>query len=223
MRVLLLVALWALLLAAGVIVGIVLPRRRSKTLQQKAGALGFTYSSVAKPFAGTRVDALTILEDGPATEVENVLDRVGGKFRMLIFDEYVASDVSCVATTFAAFRAPDTELPIFQIGARNILERMEEALGKRTLKIDCNSEFAAHFFVQCDDETSTRNFLHAGKLPTLCEHGRHFHIESSPDWLLIYRPGVTVGIDGVAKFVAETSVVAEVLLTDTPMPLPASA
>jgi hypothetical protein len=218
MQVLLLVGLWALLLAAGVVVGIVLPRRRSKTLERKASALGFTYRPVAKPFVETSVDTLTILEDGPGTEVENVLERADGKFPMLVFDEYVASDVAAVATTFAAFRATGQQLPVFQIGERNILERMEEALGKKTLKIDCDSEFAAHFFVQCHDEQATRQFLAAGKLPTLCEHARHFHIEASPDWLLIYRPGVTVKFDGVARFVSETSVVAEALLSSNPMP-----
>jgi hypothetical protein len=218
MRVLLLLGLWALLLAAGVIVGVILPRRRSTTLQRKAALLGFTYSTVAKPFVATRVEALTILEDGPSTEVENVLERDDGRFRTLIFDEYVASDVAAVATTFAAFRAVTGELPVFKIGERNIMERMEEALGKKTLKIDCNSDFAAHFFVQCDDETRTRHFLDAGKLPILCEHARHFHIESSEDWLLIYRPGVTVGIEGVTKFAAETTTVAEALLLVNPLP-----
>jgi hypothetical protein len=218
MRVLLIVGLWALLLAAGVVVGIVLPRRRSRIFERKASALGFTYNSVAKPFLGTSVDTLTVLEDGPSTEVENVLERVDGKLPMLIFDEYLASDVAAVATTFAAFRATSGQLPVFQIGERNILERMEEALGKKTLKIDCDSEFAAHFFVQCQDEHATRQFLHAGKLPTLCEHARHFHIESSPDWLLIYHPGVTVKIDGVPRFVSETTVVAQALLSSNPMP-----
>ena len=36
-----------------------------------------------------------------------------------------------VATTFAAFRSGQRELPVFHIGERNILERMEEALGKK--------------------------------------------------------------------------------------------
>ena len=223
MQVLLLLGLWALLIAAGVTVGVVLPRRRAKTLHDKAAALGFTYHSVAKPFLGTCVDALTILEDGASTEVENVLERTGGKLRTLIFDEYIASDTAAVATTFAAFRTPKGNLPCFQIGERNLLERMEEALGKRTVKIDCNPEFSVHFFVQCDDEATTRTFLDAGKLAVLCEHARHFHIESSPDWLLVYRPDVTVGIDGVEQFAKEATVLAEALLVARPMPLPASA
>jgi hypothetical protein len=164
------------------------------------------------------VDSLTILEDGPSTEVENVLERADGNLRTLIFDEYVASDVAAVATTFAAFRVPAGELPVFRIGSRNILERMEEALGKKVLKIDCNADFAAHFFVECQDERQTRSFLSAGKLPALCEHARHFHIESSPDWLLVYRPGVKVGIEGVATFAREATVVAEALLSANPLP-----
>jgi hypothetical protein len=223
MQVLLLLTLWALLIAAGVTVGVVLPRRRARTLHDKAAALGFTYHQLAKPFLGTRVDALTILEDGASTEVENALERADGKLRTLIFDEYIASDTAAVATTFAAFLAPKGNLPCFQIGERSLLERMEEALGKKTVKIDCDSQFSAHFFVQCDDEATTRTFLHAGKLAVLCEHARHFHIESSPDWLLIYRPDVTVGIDGVEAFAQEATLVAEALLTANPMPLPASA
>lgn len=213
----------SLLVAAGILVGIVLPKRRSRVLQQKAAALGFRFSKLEKPFAGTRVETLTILEDGPDTEVENVLSRPDGHMPVVIFDEYVASDTSAVATTFAAFRSARRELPVFHIGERTILERMEEALGKKVLKIDCSSEFAAHFFVQCADEKQTHSFLGGAKLATLCEHARHFYIDASPDWLLIYRPGATVSIEGVAKFVAETSVVAEALLATDPLPLPASA
>jgi hypothetical protein len=223
MQVLPLVGLWALLIAAGILVGIVLPKRRSRVLQQKAAALGFRFSKLERPFVATRVETLTILEDGPDTEVENVLLRADGHMPVVIFDEYVASDTSAVATTFAAFRSVHRELPVFHIGERTILERMEEALGKKVLKMDCSADFAAHFFVQCADENQTRSFLGAAKLATLCEHAHHFYIEASPDWLLIYRPGATVSIDGVAKFVAETSVVAEALLASEPMPLPASA
>jgi len=177
---------------------------------------------VAKPFLGTRVDTLTILEDGASTEVENVLECDNSRFRTIIFDEYIASDTAGVATTFAAFRAQNFELPVFHIGSRHFLERMEEALGKRTLKMDCDASFSAHFFVQCEDETVTRNFLREGKLPVLCEHAKHFQIETSPDWLLVYRPDVTVAIDDVAEFVREATVIAEALLAK-PLPLPASA
>ena len=53
MEVLLLVAL---LIAAGILIGIVLPKRRSQTMKRQASALGFAYSATGKPFAGTRVD-----------------------------------------------------------------------------------------------------------------------------------------------------------------------
>jgi hypothetical protein len=223
MRVLLLVALWALLLAAGVIIGIILPRRRSKILHQKASALGFAFSASGRPFSGTRVETLTVLEDGSATEVENVLERVEDEIRTVIFDEQIATDVAAHATTFAAFRAPNVELPVFHIGERNIFERVEEACGKKVLKLDCNPKFTQHFFVQCEDEARTRGFLSAAKLCTLCDHARHFYIEASEDWLLVYKPGVTVSIDGVGKFVDETRVIAQALLSPSPMPLPASA
>jgi hypothetical protein len=222
MQEVLLMGLWVLLIAAAVTVGVLLPRRRSRTLQHKASALGFTYHATSQPFRGTRADELTILEDGAFTEVENVLERTDDKFQMFIFDEQVASDTAAVPTTFAAFRA-GVDLPIFQIGERNLLERMEEALGKKVLKVDCDANFAAHFFVQCADEDRTRTFLATRNLAAVCQHAKHFHVESSPDWLLIYRPDVTVGIDGVAKFAAEATAVAEALLTSRPMPLPASA
>jgi hypothetical protein len=223
MQVLSLIALWVVLVAAALIVGVVFPRRRARRLHDKAGALGFTYHAVARPFLGTRVDSLTILEDGASTEVENALERTGAKLTTIVFDEYLASDTAAVATTFAAFRAPGGNVPVFQIGERNILERMEEALGKKTLKLECDQHFTAHFYVQCEDEVTTREFLYARKLSVLCEHAKHFHVESSPDWLLIYRPGLTVGFDAVPAFVDEATLVAEALLASSPIPLPASA
>ena len=70
---------------------------------------------------------------------------------------------------------------------------------------------------------SRRDFLGAAKLATLCDHARHFYIEASQDWLLVYRPGVTVGMEDVSKFIEETRVIAQALLAGSPMPLPASA
>src|SRR5690348_3597423 len=111
MQVLLLVAVWGGLVAAALIVGVVFPRRRARALHDKAGALGFTYHAVARPFMATRVDSLTILEDGPSTVVDNALERRGAKLTTIVFDEYLASDTAAVATTFAAFRAPGGDLP----------------------------------------------------------------------------------------------------------------
>lgn len=222
MNVLGVAAIWAGLLAAGILAGVALPRRRTRHLQREARRLDLQFAPTAKPFRGTRVDSLSLLDDGENTEVENVLESTDQNSPALIFDLGQAEDYAYVVTTCAAFRSPG-ELPAFHIGSRDVLERLEEALGKKTLKIDCDASFAAHFFVQCDDERATRHFLSMRNLGPLCAHPGHCHIQTSPDWLLVYRPGAKVACEQIGTFFDEAKEIAQALLNGEPRNLPLSA
>jgi hypothetical protein len=223
MNVLGVAAIWAVLLAAGILAGVALPRRRTRHLQREARRLDLQFAPTAKPFRGTRVESLALLDDGAETEVENLLQSSDPTSSILVFDLGQAEDYSYLVTTYAAFRSPIGDLPPFHIGSRDVLERLEEAFGKKTLKIDCDADFSSHFYVQCDDERETRHFLSMRDLRPLCAHPGHCHIQTSPDWLLVYRPGVKVAAAHVDAFIAEANEIAQALLNGQPRNLPLSA
>lgn len=213
------VASFIVIALAGLLLGFVLPARRSKKLEQVARELNFTFSPRAQPFEGTDVRGLSILEDGPSTDVENLLERTIGRCRFLICDinSSPQSEITTLITTIAAFRMPEAHLPVFQVGEKNAIERVveqiEHAFGKKLDEFDEDHEFTRNFFVHCAAKGEVRNFLTPAKLTYLREHAAHFHVEGSPDWLWIYRPGVKADADNLKEFSEITSAIASVLLS----------
>lgn len=214
------VASFVVIAVAWLLLGFVLPARRSKRLEQMARELNFTFSARAKPFGNTDVRGLAILEDGPSTVVDNLLERAIGHCRFLICDINALppeGETTTLVTTVAAFQMPEVHLPVFQIGEKNTIERVveqiEHAFGKKLDEFDDDHEFARNFFVHCAAKGEVRSFLTPAKLTYLREHAAHFHMEGSPDWLLIYRPGVKVETDNLKEFSEITSAIASVLLS----------
>ncbi len=212
------VASFIVIALAGLLLGFALPARRSRKLEQVARELNFMFSARAQPFENTDVRGLSILEDGPSTDVENLLERTIGRCRFLICDinSSPQGEITTLITTIAAFRMPEAHLPVFQVGEKNamerVVERIEHAFGKKLDEFE-DHEFTRNFFVHCAAKGEVRNFLTPAKLTYLREHAAHFHVEGSPDWLLIYRPGVKVDTDNLKEFSEITSAIASVLLS----------
>jgi hypothetical protein len=203
-----------------VFLGFALPARRSKRLEYIARELNFTFSARAKPFENTDIRGLAILEDGSATVVDNLLERTLGHCRFLICDINalpLEGETATLVTTVAAFQMPEMHLPVFQIEEKNTIERVveqiEHAFGKKLDEFDDDHEFARNFFVHCPAKGEVRTFLTPAKLTYLRAHTAHFHVECSPDWLFIYRPGAKVETEHLKEFSGITSAMASVLLS----------
>jgi hypothetical protein len=207
--------------------GFLLPLRRSRKLERKAREMGVAFVELAKPFEGTNVQGLSVLEDGSATFVDNLLERNIGDCRCLIFDVPLVDDSANLVTTMAAFRLPYLHLPIFQVGGKNAIERMveraEQAMGKKVIEFGADREFAKHFSIRCSDQGEVRAFLTPAKVAFLRDHAAHYRVESSPDWLFIYRPGVKVETTHLQEFADVTSAIASAMLSVQATPFPATA
>ncbi len=227
MGVLVFIASFALALLAILIYGLLLPLRRSQRLEHKARAMGLTFIERARPFEGTDVRGFSMLEDGPATCVDNLLERAVDDCRFLIFDVPLVDDSANLVTTIAAFRIPSLHLPVFQVRGKNAIERIVEragqAAGKKLIEFSPDHEFAKHFFVRCSDPGEVRSFLTPAKIAFLRDHVAHFRVESSRDWLFIYRPGVRVEAENLQHFAEVAHGIAEALLSMQATPLPATA
>jgi hypothetical protein len=214
-----LIGLVAIALAV-LLLGFVMPARRSRELENVAHELSFKFYARATPFEGTDVLGLAILQDGPSTVVKDLLERSNGQFRLLIFDVDslpLESTNAPLTTTVAAFQAQEAHLPVFQLGERNMLERaaehVERVLGKKMSRSDDVPEFAGDFFVYSPAKGEVRSFLTPAKLSYLRDHAPHLYFESSQTWLLMYRFGVTVETGKLKEFSEIASTLASVLLS----------
>ncbi len=80
-----------------------------------------------------------------------------------------------------------------------------------------------HFFVRYSDQGEVRAFFTPAKVAFLRDHAAHYRVESSPDWLFIYRPGVKVETAHLQEFVDVTSAIASAMLSVQATPFPATA
>lgn len=212
-----LISVICLVLILGTVVGVILPRRRSRILEWRARQMGLSFQSTARPFEGTDVHGLAILDDGPAAIVENLLTRTLPPPSVSVFDLTFATESVVAVTTIAAFRSA-AKLPVFQIGSKSVLERVEEALGKKCVHFDTDQEFSRNFYVHCSNDTEAQSFFTADRLCGLRQYAKRFHIESSPDWVLIYQPGRKVSPEHIAEFVENASAIASALLPTQLLP-----
>lgn len=207
--------------------GFLLPRRRSRNLERKAREMGFIFAGTAKPFMGTDVSGFSPLADGSETVVYNLLECRKDNCRFLIFDVPIMDDSARLVTTMAAFQLRGIRLPVFQVGAKNAVEKMVEragsSLGKRVVEFSPDEKFATRFFVHCLNQGETRAFLSPEKITYLREHAGHYHVDSSPEWLFIYCPSRKVEIHDLQHFAEVTSAIASALLSQPTLPFPAAA
>jgi hypothetical protein len=215
---------WVLLAAFITLVSIILTRRRAMSWRSIARRAGFEYCASATPFEGTDIGGLTVLEGDSSCVVTNLLQGMVRGCYTFLFDLSICNPSSEIitTTTIAAFRYPHGRLPVLQIATRNLLDRLGEVLA-HTRCLDIDPEFSRHFVVHCVNEGETRVFLTPEKVRQLCLHADHFRIESSSDWLLVYRTGVSVKRQDLPDFAKAAVMVACILLPPEPMELPISA
>jgi len=156
------------------------------------------------------------LADASAVVI-NVMKGAAGRCQAVIF-ELARLNPACVtvaATTVAGFRCPCGHLPIFQIGEKTLAHRLGDAMAGAA---DHDLGQAKQLFVHCPDERSAHEFLSPAKLDRLRATAQHFRIESSPDWILVYRPGVRVRPEALPAFIEGTSALASGLLEPNSVP-----
>jgi hypothetical protein len=217
MQLWLLVAVVAVAAVGSLGLSVVLLRRRRNAFQQIASGLGFRFSPQAQPFEGTNVQGLEILEEDSHTLVDNLLERGDDSCRFLICDVPQVGEASRTVTTVAAFRVRNLHLPVVQISEKSLVERaieyLEHVVRKKTDSVISDAEFERCFRVHYADRGEAQAFLTPEKVGYLREHAEHFRIECSPDWLLVFRPGVKANRKNLKNFVEISSAIAASLLS----------
>jgi hypothetical protein len=202
-------------LAGAIILGNQLERRRCRALEQEARRLGFSFMSVAKPFEGSAISELAAcLRESSSTEVEQLMQGTISGRRVLVFNlrAYSSLGEGATVTTFAAFQCSASRLPVFQIRAKNIIDRCRGALARNAVHRDIDPEFAKRFLLYCADGAKEHEFFTGSKLLHLRQSADNFQIRSSANWLLIFRPGGMISARNLRQFLHVTSTIAFGLL-----------
>ena len=186
-------------------------RRRCDSFCRIAGELGLDYKPRGRPLEGSDVSAFPFLEHGAQTSARNVLRGELHGCPLVVFEltRFGPSEIASRETTYAAFRAP-FKLPLLHMGARHSLDRLRELTHKDAHR-EFDPRFVHEFFVFSSDP-GLRDFLTPAKMQALLEHAHDYHMETSADWLLVYRSGVKVPARRLGQFLEETSEIAALML-----------
>ena len=203
-------------LVGAIILGNYLDRRHCGALEQEARYLGFSFTKVAKPFYGSAISELAVcLQESSSAEVEKLMQGTISGRRVLVFNVRACSPwgEGATVTTFAAFQSSASRLPVFQIRAKNIIDRCWGTLVRNARDRDIDPEFAKRFLLLCcADDAQKHKFFTRSKMLHLLQCADHFKIRSSPNWLLIFRPGEMISARNLRQFVHATSMIAFGLL-----------
>jgi hypothetical protein len=186
-------------------------RRRCDSFRGVAAELGLSYEPRGRPLEGSDVSAFPFLEHGAQTEARNVMRGALHGCPLVMFEmtRFGPSEIASRETTYIAFRAPH-KLPLLHMGARHTLDRLREMTHKDAHR-EFDPRFVHEFFVFSSDP-GLHGFLTAAKMQALLEHAHDYHMETSPDWLLVYRSGQKVPARRLRRFLEETSEIAAVML-----------
>ncbi len=202
----------ALITILPLVVDFIFSRRRVRMLRQEAHKLGFSFQDNGNPFQGSDVQGLTVLEEDPAALTLHVMQGRVGPCEALIFDlgHYIPGHENLVETTIAGFRCPSRHIPVFQMGEKGFAHRLCDLLQQKTdleLGGACKDRF-----VHCADPAGSSKFLTAETIAGLPLPAEHFRVESSHDWILVYRPGRKAAPQALGQFLQTTSAIAAALL-----------
>jgi hypothetical protein len=200
----------ALCAATGLWICCVLEKRRSDALAREAHRLGLSFQSRSLPFAGSRVDGLTILPEGDSTEVANLLSGGTSARSVLIFDLSVYCESNLIVTTIAAFRNRSGGLPVCQIGPHNTLTRLDQYVTRNVVRSDSDNDFSSRFYVHTADESGVHDLLNDSTRRHLLRHSCEYRMDIGPDWILVYKPGKKMPCDSIQQFMTSATSMTEI-------------
>jgi len=183
---------------------------RSRSLQRRASALGFSFEPVSDQATGPQLKTSSCLQDGCSTVAFNVLTGEAGGFRVRIFDLRDESLETPALTTVAAFRS-QSALPGFELGLRGLFGRVAEVL--RARPANGKEKLAKQFSIGgAADDKRVEEFLTVPRMERLRLSMNQYRITCNPEWVFVYRPGIKIKARDFSYFLEETTRIAEALL-----------
>ena len=194
--------------------------RHRRAIEREARELGLAFSAYAKPFEGSDVHGLPLVQGDPSVGASNVVQATIDGRQAFVLD--LPSCEACEAevphppftfTTVAAFRCPGGTIPEFEIGRKGLLLKVCDALWQRPAVIE-DREFAKEFFVHCPEPKKVHDWLTPAKLEQLRPAVTPFHVSANGNWIFIVRPGAQIPPEQFPAFLRESSRIAAALLQE---------
>ncbi|MGA2960605.1 MAG: hypothetical protein ABSD96_02955 [Candidatus Korobacteraceae bacterium] len=219
---LILIGCWIVLLIAAAFIISKYRRRRLRTVDERAQELGFSFDDNSSPFDGSEVRGLSVLRCDPSAIVSRMMTGKIGASPAVIFNLicYGQHCQSVNAVTIAAFRSPTGRLPLFRIGAKDVLQGLKTRIAGPDANGETECEFGKRCLLQCAAKDNARDFLTPRKLSELEGYAKNLCIESSADWVFAYRPCTCLKLEAWPEFIREIRSIAGVLFgegSESPM------
>jgi hypothetical protein len=190
--------------------------RHGRALEREAQELGLSFAAEGRPFEGSNVRGLPLLQGDSSVEASNVMQTMIDGREALVFD--LPSCEICETepphqpfTTVVAFRCPEGKMPEFEIGRKDLISKVGDALWQKAAVIE-DLEFAKEFFVHCPEPKKVHDWLTPAKLAKLRSAAAPFHVSANADWILIFRPRAQILPAEIPAFLRESSRIAAALL-----------
>lgn len=192
--------------------------RHNRAIEREARELGLTFSACAKPFEGSDVHGLPLVQGDSSVEASNVVQAVIDGRQALVFDlpscegfEAETPHQPFAFTTVAAFRCSGGDVPEFEIGRKCLLSKVSDAFRKKPAVIE-DRQFAKEFFVHCAEPKKVHDWLTPARLEKLRPAVAPFHVSANKDWIFIVRPGAQIPPEQFPMFLQESSKIVGALL-----------
>jgi hypothetical protein len=156
---------------------------------------------------------------GSAKTFRNVMTGSSTGLHVSLFDySYVVSDgrnSRTCAQTVASFSKTGVQLPEFQIGPKELLQKFGDALFHTNINFDSRADFSRRYQIRSPTQEKTRE-LFTGSLLSFLEGldaKQEWRLEGSEETLIVYRAGKRVKPEDLRVFLDETARLASSFLS----------
>jgi len=173
-----------------VIFAIVSERKRTAAIEQLARDMGFAFIPDGTVFFEQPFALLHLFTQGHSKKIHNVLSGQLEDIEVLLFDyRYTVGSGRSSSThqlTVAAFRAPDSNLPSFELRPEHLFHKIGQAFGYQDIDMEDYTDFSNRYLLRGQDEQAVRAAFSPQTIHGL-EGEKNWCIEASDQWMVIYN------------------------------------
>jgi len=201
---------WVLILGPGLVILVVgilyFTRSRAFMFRSAAAQLGLIALQGLNPISEEEKKGLSLFSAGSNGKMTNLFgDRVDSPSRLLFDFAYSSGQPAPPSVwcrqTVAAFKAPLTGIPDFQMTPADALKSPAPKPGPQPIRFDSHSDFGRRYSLRADNETAVRAFFSSSFLDRLTafDPEADWSVEKSGRWLIVYRHNVQFPPKAIAE------------------------
>ena len=200
-------------IAAGIVVAVVLERKRTEAMKGVAEGMGFTFYPKGDDSIRSRLPDFLFFSQGHSRRVRNMMHGVANEIECAIF-EYEYSTGSCRSSalgrchghtwrqTVISFWSRKLNLPSFSLRPEHIFHKIGGLLGYQDIDFDGRPGFSSAYLLRAADEEAVRRVF-TERVLSFYEAQKGLNTEGDGDCLIHYRASKRVKPEGIRAFMEE--------------------